>query len=468
MAQSTFGQPKFARDSIGEFQFMSARFDATQGRSQGIVVNAVTKSGANLPFGSAYGYFRNDQFNAADFVVKSVLPYQNQQVGATFGGPIIRDRAHIFGYYELEREPNTFTFAGAYPAFNIAPLSVTRIEHKAGFRGDLQLSNRQPLAAARQPVGQQHADRHRQLHRRLAHRPPLDARDPEVPELPGLRRRGPRCSAAARSTRSRPAGSSAFSDQYGLPGLEESPQILLRGYTIGKSPALPLRLNGHMWSLRDDFSTVLDARDARDPHRRRHAVQPRLLRVEQRAVRRLRRTRRSGAGQRRVAVPGVERPVDLEHRRAVADCGALRPELRQVGLDQRDAEVAAWFQDNWHVSPDLTLNLGLRWDFSYNWSAKQWEVPPLRRSVPNEFDNWGPRTGFAYSLNDKKTVIRGGWGIYFIGPKDQWSHHTPANLSVRHLVGQHRWTAQLLRRSLPHRRPATVSGRFPRAGDAVR
>src|SRR4051794_21400741 len=36
MAQSTFGQPKFARDSIGEFQFMSARFDATQGRSQGI------------------------------------------------------------------------------------------------------------------------------------------------------------------------------------------------------------------------------------------------------------------------------------------------------------------------------------------------------------------------------------------------------------------------------------------------
>src|SRR5207247_2243525 len=68
MAQSTFGQPKFARDSIGEFQFMSARFDATQGRSQGLLVNAVSKAGANRPFGSVYGYFRDDKFNAADFV----------------------------------------------------------------------------------------------------------------------------------------------------------------------------------------------------------------------------------------------------------------------------------------------------------------------------------------------------------------------------------------------------------------
>ena len=40
----------------------------------------------------------------------------------------------------------------------------------------------------------------------------------------------------------------AFSDQDGLPGLEQSPQVLLRGYTIGKSPALLLRLNGHMFA----------------------------------------------------------------------------------------------------------------------------------------------------------------------------------------------------------------------------
>src|SRR5712691_7014975 len=47
MAQASYGEPKYARDAIGEFQFVSGRFDATQGRSIGIVVNAVTKSGTN-------------------------------------------------------------------------------------------------------------------------------------------------------------------------------------------------------------------------------------------------------------------------------------------------------------------------------------------------------------------------------------------------------------------------------------
>ena len=115
MAQSTFGQPKFARDSIGEFQFMSARFDATQGRSQGLLVNAVSKAGANRPFGSVYGYFRDDKFNAADFVAHKVLPYNNVQTGTTYGGPIIHDRAHIFGYYSTARARRSL-HAAPYPS----------------------------------------------------------------------------------------------------------------------------------------------------------------------------------------------------------------------------------------------------------------------------------------------------------------------------------------------------------------
>src|SRR3989442_7748825 len=42
------GQPRFSRDAIAEFQFLSSRFDATQGRSTGIQVNAITKSGSNV------------------------------------------------------------------------------------------------------------------------------------------------------------------------------------------------------------------------------------------------------------------------------------------------------------------------------------------------------------------------------------------------------------------------------------
>ena len=96
-------QPQWSRDAIAEFQVVANRFDATQGRSTGMVVNAITKSGTNKFNGTAGGYFRSDKFNAADFVAKRVLPYSNQQVSGTFGGPIIKDRLHFFGTYEYER-----------------------------------------------------------------------------------------------------------------------------------------------------------------------------------------------------------------------------------------------------------------------------------------------------------------------------------------------------------------------------
>src|SRR5262249_33101728 len=56
-------QPRFSRDAIGEFQLVSSRFDATQGRSMGVQVNAVTKAGTNSFSGSFGGYFRDDALN---------------------------------------------------------------------------------------------------------------------------------------------------------------------------------------------------------------------------------------------------------------------------------------------------------------------------------------------------------------------------------------------------------------------
>ena len=48
--------------------------------------------------------------NAADFVAKRVLPYSDQQFSSTYGGPIIKDKFHFFGYYEGERNPLTITY----------------------------------------------------------------------------------------------------------------------------------------------------------------------------------------------------------------------------------------------------------------------------------------------------------------------------------------------------------------------
>src|SRR5207237_488065 len=94
------GQPQFSRDAIAEFQFVSNRFDAVQGRSAGAQVNAITKSGTNTFTGSFGSYFRNSQWNAPDPVLQRVLPYKNQQFSGTFGGPVIQNRLHFFANYE--------------------------------------------------------------------------------------------------------------------------------------------------------------------------------------------------------------------------------------------------------------------------------------------------------------------------------------------------------------------------------
>jgi hypothetical protein len=100
----------------------------------------------------------------------------------------------------------------------------------------------------------------------------------------------------------------------------------------------------------------------------------------------------------------------------------------------------AYFQDDWKVTPKLTLNLGLRYDFNSPWKEKynrlnSWngnspvtiaglnlqgglEFPGVNGLPSGQFQdnrtNLAPRFGFAYSPNSK-TVVRGGYGIYY-GP----------------------------------------------------
>ncbi len=61
IAGSGFGQPRFSREAIAEFQIVTNLFDITQGRSAGVQVQAISKSGTNTNSGSIYGFFRDDK-----------------------------------------------------------------------------------------------------------------------------------------------------------------------------------------------------------------------------------------------------------------------------------------------------------------------------------------------------------------------------------------------------------------------
>ena len=119
MAGGGFGQPKFSREAIAEFQVVTNLFDITQGRSLGIQVQAVSRSGTNNLDGSVYGYFRDDKPEQRRLHRQPRAALSNQQIGGAIGGPIVRDKLHYFLSYERENEPNTIlSTPAALPGFN--------------------------------------------------------------------------------------------------------------------------------------------------------------------------------------------------------------------------------------------------------------------------------------------------------------------------------------------------------------
>jgi hypothetical protein len=90
-------------DAIAEFRVLTNTFDAEYGRNSGAVVNVVTKSGTNEFHGNVYEFFRNKNLNARGFFDTEKLDYLQNQFGATFGGPIKKDKTFFFVTYEGNR-----------------------------------------------------------------------------------------------------------------------------------------------------------------------------------------------------------------------------------------------------------------------------------------------------------------------------------------------------------------------------
>ena len=420
-----FGQPRYSRDAIAEFEFVSNRFDATQGRSLGVQVNAVTKSGTNTPSGTFAGYFRNDTLNAADFIQHRVLPYSDQQLSVTFGGPIKKDRVHFFANYEYEREPQTFTYSSPFPKFNIDQ-SGTRQENKAGARFDFQFSsdthlslranlwrNLQPYdsryagGATRHPSGALVTNRHmRQVFADLSH------------------------VVSSRAVNDLKVGFAGFS-WYTNPvihvnGAVAPPSITMRSYTIGLNYTLtPQTLSQAVWSVRDDFSYSFTMRGRHDMKVGGEAL-PQNWNIYWCNI-------CTGV----LDASGGPIPANIQDLFPVwndVSTWNLAP-LSPIAVQYRIGVgnftfknpwriYGAWVQDDWKISNKLTLNLGARYDLQIGAFGETLPitilpfVPAGRHSEKNDI---APRLGAVYSVNDR-TVLRGGFGKYFTQPANSFVH----------------------------------------------
>jgi outer membrane receptor protein involved in Fe transport len=103
-------------DAVEEFSVLTSNYSAEYGRTSGGVVNATTRSGTNQFHGGVYEFLRNNALDARNFFDGNIPPFRRNQFGASAGGPIRKDRTFVFGDYEGVRQSKGFTQVDTVPS----------------------------------------------------------------------------------------------------------------------------------------------------------------------------------------------------------------------------------------------------------------------------------------------------------------------------------------------------------------
>ena len=424
-------QARYSKDSIAEFQFIANRFDATQGRSSGVQVNAITKSGTNTPSGTLVGSFRDSKFNAEDPVLHVVVPYSDQQWAGTFGGPIRKDKLHFFGHYDYEHQPLTSIWNTPYPAFNISLKGVTSIK-MAGLRLDYELSPQMRLMTKVsgsnlfQPFGagtNNHpgaTNSNSEVSREVLVQLTQVLGNRAVNEIKG----------GMSSYLLDQQAVTTWSNHWLAPDITAGgPRILLKGFSNSQNQNLPRYRIQRVWSVRDDFTLQYQAAGT-------HALKiggeflyhNEFTRNCLWCMGEL--TANSAAAPSAAALQAIfPDPFNAD----TWNLNALSPIATRykVGVSTGEfntpysiPKYGAWAQDDWTIGPRVTLNLGVRWDLAWNGFAQEVSLAPwMAPGRPQDVNNFQPRVGVAYSINDR-TVLRGGGGLYYAdvtSPNVQWA-----------------------------------------------
>lgn len=104
--QITF-QPSI--NTVQEFKVDNSTFSAEYGRNSGAITNIATRSGTNSFHGEAFEFLRNEKLDARNFFDRTKPPFKRNQFGAAVGGPIVKERAFFFASYEGLRQRQGLT-----------------------------------------------------------------------------------------------------------------------------------------------------------------------------------------------------------------------------------------------------------------------------------------------------------------------------------------------------------------------
>jgi Carboxypeptidase regulatory-like domain/TonB dependent receptor len=127
----------YSMDSIQEFQVSTSNYSAELGQAAGGVINAVTKSGSNAVHADLFYYLRYPSLNALDPLQKAsgnfTQPiHQQQQFGGSVGGPIKKDKLFYFFTYDGSRKVNPISYISSNKFPQACPAQVSAALCAAG------------------------------------------------------------------------------------------------------------------------------------------------------------------------------------------------------------------------------------------------------------------------------------------------------------------------------------------------
>jgi len=409
----------FPLEAIQEFNVITSRSKAEYGRSNGGVMNIVTKSGTNDPHGSGFELFRDKSMNALTETeiltgkANNASPvkgdYRRNQFGGSFGGPIVKDKTHFFVAAERTQQDTTqgVSTQGLYPALD-GVYSTPYRENLLTGKVTSQLSAQQYLSVR---------------YGRNTNTQPYGANSHTAPNGWGDSANTFNSINLNHNFVLSNGKLNEFIFQYAdfrnhIGAASTDPfQLFPNTVSVGQSVNTPQTTEQHKFQFRDDFTWHVTGMGGVGHDFKAGANfinEPRLFI-----------TFNSGKG--------VYQYTHLDN--------TLNGPISNVTLNDGDAsaniplkQYAFYLEDDWHASARLTVNLGLRYDLITGYEFDQSKNPNFVKfqalgaagafkgirglenfglSPKNDTNNWQPRVGGVWDVRgDGKDVVRAGFGIY--------------------------------------------------------
>jgi hypothetical protein len=427
---SSRGSP-FPQNAVQEFQVLTQNFKAEYEKASSAVITAITKSGGNRYSGDMFGFYQDKRLvqnegmrtvngiwtkidDLAEFEPPVPKPtYERWQWGVSLGGPIVRDRMQFFGSYEENRQDRD----GTVLVGTVTGAPQALVDRLRAYEGTFTSPFRENLLFGKYSY-QPAPSRHLQVTYNLRN-------ETDIRGFGG--QGGANSFETAENVRNRVDSAQAKFQMAGTKGLHES-YLSYQRYRWN-----PTAENYHI--VGEQFTGLLRI-GGRDTNQ--NMVQERIsLRHDYSRFDRWKGSHTMKAG-------GVLSYADYDIRKELNGnplfvyVGGISwdfPARAMYGVGNPDLSSSNWqlgtyLQDDWAISPRLTLNAGLRWDFESGMVNTDYVTPPAVRDALASFvDNdryftdgderspyYGalqPRVGFSYDvMGDGRAVAFGGYGRY--------------------------------------------------------